>query len=59
MTNETSPNITAKGFNNDQKVDGQTPYHIGPVLINPINVNVNGLYFPIPYTIWTISYSTF
>ena len=58
MANDTSLNVTAKGLNIDQKVDGN-PYHIGPVLINPINVNVNGLYFPIPYTIWTISYSTF
>ena len=54
MANETSPNVTANGFNNDQKVDPLESYHIGPVVINPINVNYNGLYFPkeaIPYKI--------
>ena len=58
MANETSPNVTVNGFNNDQKVDPLESYHIGPVVINPINVNYNGLYFPkeaIPYKIWYIS----
>ena len=61
MANETSLNVTAKRFNDNQKVYGPTPdplesYHIGPVVINPINVNYNGLYFlkeAIPYTFQT------
>ena len=48
MANETSSNVTTKGLIGQQTVDlkSDTSYHVGPVVINPINVNYNGLYFP-------------